>query len=30
MGNMVIESDDAGQFGVGNYALSWVHAEHLL
>ena len=30
MGNMVIVSDDAGQFRVGNHALCWVHAERLL
>lgn len=30
VGNMVIVSDDAGQFRVGNHALCWVHAERLL
>lgn len=30
LGNMVIVSDDAGQFRVGNHALCWVHAERLL
>lgn len=29
-GDMVIVSDDAGQFRVGNHALCWVHAERLL
>jgi hypothetical protein len=27
---MVIVSDDAGQFRVGNHALCWVHAERVL
>jgi len=27
---MVIVSDDAGQFRVGNHALCWIHAERLL
>jgi hypothetical protein len=30
VGDMVIISDDAGQFRVGNHALCWVHAERLL
>ena len=30
MGDMVIVSDDAGQFRVGNHALCWVHAERLV
>jgi regulator of replication initiation timing len=30
VGNMVIVSDDAGQFRVGNHALCWVHGERLL
>ncbi|WP_349963014.1 transposase [Rhizobium sp. ZPR3] len=30
VGDMVIVSDDAGQFRVGNHALCWVHAERLL
>jgi hypothetical protein len=30
LGGMVIISDDAGQFRVGNHALCWVHAERLL
>ncbi|OCJ17322.1 hypothetical protein A6U87_20240 [Rhizobium sp. AC44/96] len=30
VGNVVIVSDDAGQFRVGNHALCWVHAERLL
>jgi Transposase IS66 family len=28
--NMVIVSDDAGQFAVGRHALCWVHAERLV
>ena len=27
---MVIVSDDAGQFAVGQHALCWVHAERLV
>ncbi|WP_047454233.1 transposase [Rhizobium rhizogenes] len=30
LGDMVIVSDDAGQFRVGNHALCWIHAERLL
>ena len=30
VGDMVIVSDDAGQFRVGNHALCWVHGERLL
>ena len=30
MGDLVIVSDDAGQFRVGNHALCWVHAERLV
>lgn len=30
VGDMVIVSDDAGQFRVGNHGLCWVHAERLL
>ncbi len=30
VGDMVIISDDAGQFRVGNHALCWVHSERLL
>lgn len=30
VGDMVIVSDDAGQFRVGNHALCWVHAERLV
>jgi len=30
VGNMVIVSDVAGQFGVGNHALCWVNCERLL
>ncbi|WP_245459588.1 transposase [Rhizobium sp. CCGE531] len=30
LGDMVIVSDDAGQFRVGNHALCWVHSERLL
>ncbi|WP_349963455.1 transposase [Rhizobium sp. ZPR3] len=30
VGDMVIVSDDAGQFRVGNHALCWVHCERLL
>lgn len=30
MGDIVIVSDDAGQFRVGNHALCWVHAERLV
>jgi hypothetical protein len=30
IGDMVIVSDDAGQFRVGNHALCWVHCERLL
>ncbi|TWB12171.1 transposase IS66 family protein [Rhizobium sp. ERR 1071] len=30
VGDMVIISDDAGQFRIGNHALCWVHCERLL
>jgi len=30
VGDVVIVSDDAGQFRVGNHALCWIHAERLL
>ncbi|MGV1768000.1 IS66 family transposase [Rhizobium rhizogenes] len=30
VGDVVIVSDDAGQFRVGNHALCWVHGERLL
>ncbi|WP_425337535.1 IS66 family transposase [Rhizobium favelukesii] len=30
LGDVVIVSDDAGQFRVGNHALCWVHSERLL
>ncbi|NEI67871.1 transposase, partial [Rhizobium leguminosarum] len=30
VGDMVIVSDDTGQFRVGNHALCWVHGERLL
>ena len=30
LGDMVIISDDAGQFRIGNHALCWVHCERLL
>src|SRR5271165_4191194 len=30
LGGAVIVSDDAGQFGVGEHALCWVHAERLI